>query len=328
MGCVVRRFPFIDYNPMQGEPGTEYQQLGDDCLLMQLGGEIEENSGDRSRTSRRLVRSSWLVLLFLLLLNSFVQAHLWKYRPFRATDTDHSGGDHICDLRRNCDEDGRPDRLGDCVSVSGTVIAEPSTFEIGGWIFWIRDGQCGIMVYGEQEALAIGDSVMVTGWLRITNGGYFFPGTGLATLGDLAIENGGTAIMGGGQDHLPLDISAADFCAAPGEYGGNLVRLEGLSAASYCYGETGDLFMRLADGDDSLVVYIDGDTGCMVDPGADSCFTLTGIVTRINTPDGISASPAWCVGPRRPCDIVQVDCSSDPRELSWGKLKADHSHQD
>ena len=104
-----------------------------------------DDRGDRSRRAFSVIRSSCLVLLFLLPLNAFAQAHLLKQRPFRATDTALSGGDHICNLRRDTSENGRPERLGDYVRVCGTVIAEPSTFETGGWLFWISQTQHDIL---------------------------------------------------------------------------------------------------------------------------------------------------------------------------------------
>ena len=98
------------------------------------------------------------------------------------TDTGQSGGDHICDLRRDSDEDGMPDRLGDYVNVSGTVIAEPSTYEPGGYLFWIRDSLCGTMVHGKGQTVDIGDSVEIYGFVRITTGIHSFPETGFRPL--------------------------------------------------------------------------------------------------------------------------------------------------
>jgi hypothetical protein len=283
---------------------------------------------DRSIRRIKVFRCFWLALLFLLLPNSFAQAHLWQHRPFRAADTDHSGGDHLCYLRRDRDGDGTPERLGDYVLATGTIIAEPSTYETGGWIFWMRGRTCGIMVYGEQEALAIGDSVEVRGWLRITNGEYFFPETGLATLGDIAIENGGVMLLGRSRNHRPVDLLTAEFCDDPQTYGGNLVTITGLVETPGVHSHDGDIFFRLVSGSDSVIVCIDQDIGVVTVPEPATCIRLTGIVTSMKLPSGFGVSPSWCIAPRSPADLVSYTCPSVMRPVYWGGLKADFAGHD
>jgi hypothetical protein len=290
-----------------------------DCLTL---------SGDWSGSARRLFRFSCCLLLFLLPLNSFAQAHLWKHRPFRATDTEHSGGDHICDLRRDGDGDGRPDRLGDCVRLSGTVIAEPSTFETGGWIFWIRDTSCGVMVYGEQEDVTIGDYLDVRGWLRVTNGNYFFPETGLATLGDVAVENGGITVRGRYGSDQPVVITAADFCNDQARYGGSLVTVPDLLVTPLVSSDDSDVFVRLENAGDSIAVYLDADTGCSLEQAPGTCLTITGVVVRMKTPPGFAASPSWCIAPRWADDISGGNRYSKVGHQAWGGLKASFVNQD
>jgi hypothetical protein len=289
---------------------------------------IKGSGEDRSGKWTQVFGYFCLVLLFLLLPNSFAQAHLWKHRPFRAADTDHSGGDHLCYLRRDRDGDGRPERLGDYILATGTVIAEPSTYETGGWIFWMRDRTCGIMVYGEQETLSIGDSVDVRGWLRITNGEYFFPETGLATLGDIAIENGGVVVTGRSHNHQPVDIRPVDYCDDPQAYGGNLIRITGLVPARRAFYDGGDVWLWLSAGTDSLIAYIDRDIGHPALPEPTACIGITGIVTRMRPPSGFAVSPAWCIAPRSPGDLVSYTCPSVTTPLCWGKLKAGFAGQD
>jgi hypothetical protein len=279
-------------------------------------------SGDWSDDVRRFLRFSCCLLLFLLPLNSFAQAHLWKHRPFRATDTEHSGGDHICDLRRDCDGDGRPDRLGDFVRLSGTVIAEPSTFETGGWIFWIRDHDCGVMVYGEPEDFTVGDYVDVRGWLRITNGDYSFPETGLATLGDIAVENGGTTVRGRRGSDAPEVLTAAEFCAEEERYGGCLVTVSDVIVRAPVSSGDGDVFVRVENGDDSLVLYLDADTGCIVDDAPGTRITLTGVVVSMKMPPGFGGSPTWCIAPRCAEDIASGTPYAAVSSRPWGNIKA------
>jgi hypothetical protein len=287
-----------------------------------------DTTGDRSRTGMSWLRFFSLVLLLLLPPNSFAQAHLWKLKPFRAFDTGHSGGDHICDLRRDSNGDGRPDRLGDYVTVSGTVIAEPSTYETGGWLFWVRQGSCGMLVYGEEECLTLCDSVEVRGRLRRTNGNYFFPETGVATLGDLAIENEGVSIIGESDDYLPIAVSSSEFSSCPKTYGGNLICVSGCTPMTDALDGNGDLFAWFCRGCDSILVYLDADTGCTIDPGRRGCYSITGIVTRMKTPPGFASSPSWCLAPRHMEDIVTCGCNTAAHEVSWGSLKTGLALQD
>jgi len=279
------------------------------------------NPGAVSSIKSMLLWSSGLVLLSLLLLNSFAQAHLIKLRPFRATDTDRSGGDHICDIRRDSDHDGRPDRLGDFVSVTGTIIAEPSTYETGGWLFWIESGRCGILVYGEQESYELGDSVLVNGWLRYSNGNYFFPQTGLATLGDVAIENCGTRLIKGSCPHAPTDVLASDFCSHPESYGGRLIRIGWLEPGGKICQAGDDLFVRLYHATDSVNLYLDGDIDFEIDLARPRCFIVTGIVVRMKTPADFAPSPSWCIAPRSGNDVVAFDNHSQDAQVAWGELK-------
>jgi hypothetical protein len=295
--------------------------------MFRLSIECGFGSGDRFNLAMPWL-GVLLLLLFLLPLNSFAQAHLWKFRPFRTNDTGHSGGDHICDLRRDSNEDGVPDRLGDYVTVSGIVIAEPSTFETGGWLFWVRDEGCGIMAYGRQEALELGDSVRIQGWLRSTNGDCFFPETGLATLGDISIENGGVSLKGTSNGYAPIPIPPQSFCARPQAYGGNLITLAGLSLAATTYDENGDVFAWFHNGPDSLVVYLDRDTGCASDPDSGECYQITGIVTRMRIPQGFAPSPSWCLAPRATEDLIRQGPSTEVVPILLGSLKAGYLGQD
>ena len=274
------------------------------------------------------LRFSCLALLLLLPPNSFAQAHLWKYKPFRAFDTGHSGGDHICDLRRDSNADGKPDRLGDYVTVSGTVIAEPFTYETGGWLFWIRQSTCGLLVYGEEECLALGDSVEVRGWLRGTNGNCFFEETGLATSGDVAIENGGVWIIGESTDYRPITVSSSEFSRCPEAYGGNLVCVSGCYPTTCMLDRNGDLFLWLRSGCDSMPVYLDADTGCTIGPNRRGCYSITGIVTRMKNPPGFAPSPLWCIAPRHMEDIAVCGCHTGTLGVSWGSLKPCFTLQD
>lgn len=265
---------------------------------------------------------SCLCLLALLPLNVFDQAYLLKHRPFLATDTVQSGGDHICDLRGDSNRDGRPERLGDYVCTRGTVIAEPSTYETGGWLFWIREGNCGILVYGEQENLLVGDSVAVSGIVRTTNGGYFFPNTGMATLGDVAIENAGVTCLGRSDNVQPLTPTPEQFAFGPETYAGNLVTLPGLKILSQECSPDGDRFVRAASGADSISICLDLDTGVSIQGQPDLCYVVTGVIVRMRMPSSLGASPQWCIAPRDQADIAAGDCSSRMVRTSWGKAKA------
>ena len=274
---------------------------------------------------RPTVRMSWLwfsclALLALLPPANLAEAHLWKSRPFRANDTDHSGGDHICDLRRDSNADGKPDRLGDYVIVAGTVTVEPFTFETGGWIFWVHQCDCGILVYGEQERLSLGDSVVVAGWIRTSNGGYFFPETGLASLGDVALENGGVWRRGRGAYPDPLVVPAPQFAVSPVRWAGNIVTLDRSVRLTSVVPTGPDLLAHAACGTDTILVYIDCDTGCTAVCGR--CYHLTGVVARMMGPSGSAPSGLWCLVPRGTDDMEKAPCSTDLKPVLWGSLKS------
>lgn len=276
-------------------------------------------------TTRRKewLRSTSLALCFLLILHSFAQAHLIEVKPFRVADTDLSGGDHICDLRRDRNGDGKPDRLGDYLQTSGTVIAKPATFDSDGWLFWIRQDSCAIMVYGERESYRLGDSILVSGQLRITNGGYFFPETGMATLGDLAIENEGTLKISSGCWHDPIDVEPHDFIANPHRLGGNLIRLRRLAPLSMVGDQDGNIYGWFCCQEDSISVYIDADTKIALDPNL-QCLDVVGIVVRMKVPEIFSTSPLWCIAPRCQADLTQCQISAI-RMTTWGKIKSEFS---
>jgi hypothetical protein len=277
---------------------------------------------------RSVVRMSWLwfsclALLALLPQSNLAEAHLWKSRPFRANDTDHSGGDHICDLRRDSNADGKPDRLGDYVTVPGTVTVEPSTFETGGWIFWVHQGDCGILVYGEPECLSLGDSVVVAGWVRTSNGGYFFPETGLASLGDISLENTGVWRRGTGTYPEPLNVRASQFAASPAAWAGNIVALDGPVKLTRAVPRGPDMLAWAACGGDTMPIYVDYDTGCSVACGR--CYRLTGVVARMMGPPGSPPSGLWCLVPRDAGDIREAPCSTVLKPARWGHLKSMYS---
>ncbi len=293
------------------------------CELLALIKRVSDQSIDCLKQRAVLwLRSYLLAPCLLLILHSFAQAHL-DVKPFRVADTDLSGGDHICDLRRDGNGDGRPDRLGDYLRTSGTVIAKPATFDSDGWLFWIRQGDCAIMVYGEIEDYRLGDSVVVEGELRITNGGYFFPETGMATLGDLAIENQGTLRIASGCWHDPIDVSPQEFLRDPKGFAGNLIRLSGLVPSTITEDDQGNFYTWVFHNEDSIAIYLDNDTNCHVD-GIARCFEVVGIVVRMKVPENFGDSPQWCIAPRRqqdikPCEITQTE------QKSWGALKAEFS---
>jgi hypothetical protein len=277
---------------------------------------------DRSGKTGLIIR--WfcaLTLLLLFPLHSFAQSHLWKLRPFRATDTDLTGGDHICDLRRDSNGDGTPDRLGDYVNFTGIVIAEPSTYETGGWVFWVREAGCGVMVYGEPECLSTGDVVEVHGQVRVTNGGYFFPVTGLATQGDISIENQGITPRGGSGDVEPEVVAASSFTARPGHYGGRLAVLGPLSTVSHLEDSKGNTWVMMQVEGNPITVYLDADIECFPVTEAGAEFRVTGIVVSMRLPEALGGGEGWCLAPRGPGDIVPEGPATSNDLATWGAIK-------
>lgn len=277
---------------------------------------------DRSRAWTRVLRFAALLLLLALPLNSFAQAHLLRQRPFRATEDQRSGGDHICDLRSDSDGDGRPDRLGDYVCISGTVIAEPSTYEKEGRLFWIRNRSCGMLVYGSAEPLRVGDSVTVDGRLRLAGRGAVFETCGLEMVDGCGIKKVGLELKGIRPNADPVPVTLRNYCKNPSMYSGNLIKILGIS---YLYAAAWDgesYFLLAGDGRDSIVVYVDGDTGIDAGPGGSACYSIAGIVMKMHVPASVSSEPVWCLAPRWQNDVFRSDCSSNASQSTWGKIKA------
>ncbi len=280
---------------------------------------------DRSRAWTRKLRFAALLLSLAIPLNSFAQAHLLKQRPFRATEDQRSGGDHICDLRCDSDGDGKPDRLGDYVCISGTVIAEPSTYEREGRFFWIRNRCCGMLVYGTSELLRVGDSVAVDGRLRPAGRGEAFGACGLELIDGCGVKKVGLELKGIRPNVDPVPVALHNYCMNPSIYAGNLIRIYGLLYLWPAAWYGGNYFLLAGDGRDSIVVYVDGDTGIDVGDAGSACYTVTGIVMKVHAPACVSPQATWCIAPRSQADIVRKDCSTDASHSTWGQIKADFS---
>jgi len=280
---------------------------------------------DRSRAWTRLFRFSALLLSLALPLNSFAQAHLLSQRPFRATEDQRSGGDHICDLRRDGNGDGIPDRLGDYVCISGTIIAGPFTYEQEGSLFWIRNKSCGMLVYGNAEPLRVGDSVTVDGRLRSAGRGRIFRQCGLEALEDCGVKKTGAVLRGINPAAKPLPVTLREYCAYPGRYAGNLVSILAPIHLSRPVASGPNLLCWAGDGRDSLVLYLDRDTGIELDSDGNCCYAVTGISMKMHLPREISSIPQWCLAPRSQEDAVRLDCSTGAQYRTWGSIKAEFS---
>jgi hypothetical protein len=287
-----------------------------------------DNTRDRFTKGMSWLGLSVALLLFLLPLISFAKAHLRKYQSFHAFDTGHSGGDHICDLRRDSDGLGKPDRLGDYVTVSGSVIAEPSTYETGGRLFWIRDGGCGILVYGQQESFLLGDSVRIEGWLRETSGGCFSSETGVAILGDVAIEKAGADLIAGGEAPSPRPVTAPVLSRCPRRYAGSLIRVPGLTRIGHSARRGSDEFVWMRGFGDSVLLYFDSDAECDLEPNGQVRIAVTGVLMRMDPPGDIAPSPWWCVAPRGPLDIWVQERGTEANHFSWSGVKQEFLNQD
>ena len=282
---------------------------------------------DRSRAWTRILRFAALLLLLALPLNSFAQAHLLRQRPFRATEDQRSGGDHIRDLRSNSNGDGTPDRLGDYVCFSGTIIAGPQTYRPGASFLRVRDIHCDMLVCGGAEALRLGNATAVDGRLRVAGGLRMLPAGCAQLQGGSIAEMPGCELQGIKPDTRPIPVDLREYCAGPARYAGHLIMIFGIPCFSQLTEDSGNLFCWAGDGCDSLVLYIDEDTGIRLPPPDYRCYTITGITVRMHVPSHISTEPEWCLAPRFKGDLVEHDCSSEARLTTWGNIKARYSDQ-
>jgi len=123
-----------------------------------------------------------------------------------------------------------------------------------------------------------------------------------------------------------LPVACRDFVRAPETYGGNLISISGLRLLGPVH-ETGNgTFMCAASGGDSVLIYLDTDTGVSIGPEPSGCFTINGVAVRMDLPGAVAApfgrSPAWCIAPRCQADIVPAGCSAGMSATSWGSIKA------
>lgn len=75
----------------------------------------------------------------------------------------------IADLLADGDSDGRPDRLGEKVTVRGKVTVSTNVFSDQYLLLYMQDSNAGIMVFSDSldASVSIGDSLQVTGTLEI-----------------------------------------------------------------------------------------------------------------------------------------------------------------
>lgn len=277
---------------------------------------------DRSRACTTILRFAVLLLLLAFPLNSFAQAHLLTQRPFRATEDQRSGGDHICDLRSDSNGDGRPGRLGDYVCISGTVIAGPQTYKLEGSFFQIQNRRCGMLVCGGAEPLRVGDSVAVGGHLYRAGRGELSRNCRLQSVRGCAVGNASTELGGVIPETHPLPVALSDYCSNPAAYAGNLIEVYGISCISSPVADGENLFCWAGNGGDSLVLFIDGDTGIELSAADCRTHTITGITMRMHVPENISTAPRWCLAPRSKADVAAHDCSTAAAHTTLGAIKA------
>ena len=185
-----------------------------------------------------------------------------------------------------------------------------------------------MLVCGEQTSLRLGDSVNIGGWLRLTDGTYPFPETGLASLGDAAIQSADVQVIAGADSPLPNPVTTSMLSRCPERYGGNLIRVPGLTRVGHSADRGNDSFVWMRGFRDSVLLYLDADTGCALEPGDQVRIAVTGILIRMDPPGGVAQSPSWCLAPRSPRDILVQERGTAAAEISWGDVKQGFLDQD
>jgi len=159
----------------------------------------------------------------------------------------------IADARIDANNDLKPDRLNDTVTVKGIVISP--NYQTVNRSYYIYDGTAGIATYKTgllSPDCALGDSIIVTGQILHYNG-----------LTEIQLLNDSSLVVLGHNAQLPTptSISAKEFATNAEKYEGTLVRVLNLSKASGTWPAAGTSVTLKAYSDkDTLDLRIDSDT--------------------------------------------------------------------
>lgn len=159
----------------------------------------------------------------------------------------------IAEAIEDLDNDYRPDRLGDTVTVAGVIISP--NFQVVNNDYYLYDGTAGtnIFMYGPPVFnLSAGDSIIVTGKVDQYNGKSEV----------IPLDSASWTIVSSGNDlPEPVVLTLGQFLANPEMYEGSLVAFKNLTRVSGNWPNANQsVNLSLSDGIDTVVFRVDGDT--------------------------------------------------------------------
>ena len=185
--------------------------------------------------------------------NSFTYTDLFsEIKVFTSED--------ISGVKVDADSDGKPDRLGETVTVTGIVNWINVTKSSNATSYFIQDLTGGIDIFKTKDtsrAFNIGDRILVTGKVD------FFNGTTELSIGDLAAD---INFLDSNNPVDPTVLTLEDFLADPEKYESMYIQIKGLAKTSGTWPSGGSANINVWDGYKSIILRVDSDTDLMKIP--------------------------------------------------------------
>lgn len=212
----------------------------------------------------------------------------------------------IAQARIDANNDFKPDRLNDTVTVKGIVFTP--NYQTSHRSYYIWDGTAGIATYKTgllSPACELGDSVIVTGQILHYNG-----------LTEIQLLNDSSLIVLGKNAALPTPttITAADFKANGEKLEGSLVRVTSLLKASGTWpAAAASATLKMYSQTDTLDLRIDSDTD--IDGTTEPAWPkdIIGVVTQFSSTSvsaGYQLQPRYAQTDFLPPTVVPVELTS------------------
>lgn len=249
------------------------------------------------------------------------------------TDTDHNATDWVAsdtqtpgapnsgepcepinamleDVRAN-DGNGVPELNGEFVIVRGVVNINNYVVDDSTSSFFVQDDNAGVNVFGGgvQQGIAEGDCVEVSGWVSNFNG-----------LTEIVSSGAGNCsfrvdVLEGNAEVEPLVLTGASAFEA---FEGMLIEMRNVTIVDgdWPTGPTQNASLTITDGNGTVGLRIDRDTGVWQAGEPAGAFTVRGILTQFD--DSSPYSDGYQITPRYVSDIMGTAADDRPLPLAQG----------
>lgn len=158
----------------------------------------------------------------------------------------------IAEAIEDLNSDLMPDRIGETVTIQGTVISP--NYQTSNHSYYVWDGTAGIteILFGTTTPVwNLGDEVIITGEI-----GQF---RGLTQI--VPVDTNGIATLSSGNPVPdPVILTVAEYTADPEAYEGTLVAFANLTKVGGTWPASGSATLQFTDGTDTVDIRIDSDT--------------------------------------------------------------------